>query len=79
VIVAQLLSRRSADDRQNRSPQHLGLTPVTATSASLRDQPGPTFDPIGFQQPKHLTPLEPEEPANLLRLLKSVGLNGGLF
>jgi hypothetical protein len=50
-----------ADDRQNRAPHRLGFAPVAAATASFRDQAGRTFDPIGLQQPKHLTPLEPEQ------------------
>jgi hypothetical protein len=69
MILAQLLGRQGrakipiplADDRQNRAPHLLGLAPVTAVAASLRNQAGRTFDPIGLQQPKHLTPLEPEQ------------------
>jgi hypothetical protein len=56
MILAQLLGRQGrakipiplADDRQNRSPQRLGLAPVAATSASLRDQAARTFAPIGL-------------------------------
>ena len=69
VILAQLLGRQGrakipvplADDRQNRAPQCLGLAPVAAATAPLRDQAARTFDPIGLQQPKHLTPLKPEQ------------------
>ena len=69
MILAQLLGRQGrakipvplADDRQNRSSQRLGLTPVAAATASFRDQAARTFGPIGLQQPKHLTPLEPEQ------------------
>ena len=68
VILAQLLGCQGrakipiplADDCQNRAPQCLGLAPVTAATASFRDQAARTFDPIGLQQPKHLTPLKPE-------------------
>jgi hypothetical protein len=68
MILTQLLSRQRrakipvplADDRQNRASQRLGLAPVTAATASFRDQAGRTFDPIGLQQPEHLTALEPE-------------------
>jgi hypothetical protein len=41
--------------------QRLGLAPVTAAAASFRNQASRTFDPIGLQQPKHLTSLEPEQ------------------
>jgi hypothetical protein len=69
MIRTQLLGRQCraqipvppADDRQNRSPQRLGLAPVAAAAASFRDQAARTFDPIGLQQPKHLTALEPEQ------------------
>jgi hypothetical protein len=69
MIVAQLLGRQGrakipvplADDRQNRTPQRLGLAPVTAATAAFRDQAGRAFDPIGLQQPKHLPPLQPEQ------------------
>ena len=69
MILAQLLGRQGrakipvplVDDRQNRAPQRLGLAPVAAATAPFRDQAGRTFDPIGLQQPKHLTPLEPQQ------------------
>jgi hypothetical protein len=69
MILAQLLGRQRrakipvpmADDHQNRTPQRLGRAPVAAATAAFRDQAGRTFDPIGLQQPKHLTPLEPEQ------------------
>jgi hypothetical protein len=69
MILAQLLGRQSrakipvplADDRQNRAPQRLGLAPVAAATASLRDQAARTFDPVGLQQPKHLPSPKPEQ------------------
>jgi hypothetical protein len=56
MILVQLLGRQGrakipvppADDRQNRAPQRLGLTPVAPATASFRDQAGRTFDPIGL-------------------------------
>jgi len=50
-----------ADDRQNCAPQRLRPAPVAAATASFRNQAGWTFGPIGLQQPKHLTTLEPEQ------------------
>src|SRR6516225_9106679 len=76
MVLTQLLGRQRrakipaplADDRQNRAPQRLGFAPIAATAASFRDQAGRTSDPIGLQQPKHLTPLEPEQlPAGVSR------------
>ena len=75
VILTQLLGCQGrakipiplADDCQNRAPQCLGLAPVTAATASFRDQAARTFDPIGLQQPKHLTPLEPQQLARRFR------------
>ena len=75
VILTQLLGCQGrakipiplADDCQNRAPQCLGLAPVTAATASFRDQAAWTFDPIGLQQPKHLTPLEPQQLARRFR------------
>ena len=69
MILAQLLNRQGraeipvplANNRQNRASQRLGLAPVAAPTPALRDQAGRTFDPIGLQQPKHLTPFEPEQ------------------
>ena len=47
-----------ADRPGTRAP--LGLAPVAAATASLRDiRPVRTFDPVGLQQPKHLTAVGP--------------------
>src|ERR1700738_1580317 len=34
---------------------------TAAATTTFRDQAGRTFDPINLQQPKHLTPMEPEQ------------------
>ena len=69
MILAQLLRRQSrakipvplADDRQNRAPQCFGFAPIAAAIAPFRNQAGWTLDPIGLQQSKHLTSLEPQQ------------------
>jgi hypothetical protein len=57
VNLAQLLGCQSrtkipipfTNDRQHRSPQRLGLAPVAATPAALRDQARCAFGPIPLQ------------------------------
>ena len=67
--LAQLLGRQCwaeilvplANHRQHRSPQRRGLAPIAAATAALRDQARRTRGPVRFQQPEHLTALEPQQ------------------